>query len=82
MRKLSIHPNCFVILDYQLAIIDECEKAENAGHEMNVEKMWDLLLAGEEEARLATGVHWQAIICVSLEKIQKCRLRSMALIAM
>jgi len=45
LRKLSIHPNSFVILDYQLAIIDECEKAENAGHEMNVEKMWDPLLS-------------------------------------
>lgn len=38
-----------------MAITDEYEKAENTGHEMNVEKMWNILLAGEEDARLATG---------------------------
>lgn len=40
--------------EYQMAIIDEYLKVENTGKDMNVEKMWDLLLAGEEEARLAT----------------------------
>jgi len=40
--------------DYQMAIIDEYLKVEYTGKNMNVEKMWDLLLAGEEEARLAT----------------------------
>lgn len=39
--------------DYQIAIIDKYLKVENTGKVMNVEKMWDLLLAGEEEARLA-----------------------------
>ena len=33
-------------MDYPLAIIDEYDKAQNSGHEMNVEKIWDLLLAG------------------------------------
>lgn len=42
-------------MQYQLAIIDEYEKAENTGKGMNVEKMWDLLLAGEDEARLTIG---------------------------
>ena len=42
-------------MDYQLAIIDEYEKAANTGKGMNVEKMWDLLLAGEDEARLTIG---------------------------
>ena len=39
-------------MDYQLAIIDEYEKAENTGIGMNVKKMWELLLAGEDEARM------------------------------
>ncbi len=38
--------------NYQMAIIDEYLKVENTGKDMNVEKMWDLLLSGEEEARL------------------------------
>jgi len=38
-------------MEYQLAILEEYEKAENAGIGMDVEIMWDLLLAGEEEAR-------------------------------
>jgi len=38
--------------EYQMAIIDEYLKVENTGKDMNVEKMWDLLLAGEEETRL------------------------------
>jgi len=41
--------------DYQLAIIDEYEIAEKTGKDINVEKMWDLLLAGEDEARMTVG---------------------------
>jgi len=42
---------------FQSAIIDEYEKAETQGRELNVEKMWDLLLAGESEARLVKMRH-------------------------
>ncbi len=41
--------------EYQMAIIDEYLKVENTGKDMNVEKMWDLLLAGEDEAKLTAG---------------------------
>ncbi len=41
-------------MEYQLAIIDEYEK------DMNVERMWDLLLAGENEAKLVVGKHRRA----------------------
>jgi len=41
-------------VEYQLAIIDEYEK------DMNVERMWDLLLAGENEVKLVAGKHRQA----------------------
>lgn len=37
--------------DYQMAILDEYEKAENMEYEINVEKIWDLLLEGEDELR-------------------------------
>ena len=47
-------------MEYQLAIIDEYEKAEDAGKDMDVEKMWDLLLAGENEVKLVAGKHRQA----------------------
>jgi len=47
MRRMKKIPR-----QYQMAIIDEYLKVENTGKDMNVEKMWDLLLAGEEEARL------------------------------
>ena len=41
-------------VEYQLAIIDEYEK------DMHVERMWDLLLAGENEVKLVAGKHRQA----------------------
>ncbi len=41
--------------EYQMAIIDEYLKVENTGKDMNVERMWDLLLAGEDEAKLTAG---------------------------
>ncbi len=41
-------------MEYQLAIIDEYEK------DMNVERMWDLLLAGENEVKLVVGKHRRA----------------------
>ncbi len=44
-------------MEYQLAIIEEYEKGENAGKDMNVERMLDLLLAGENEAKLVVGKH-------------------------
>jgi len=47
-------------MEYQLAIIDEYEKAEDAGKDMDVEKMWDLLLAGENEVKLVVGKHRRA----------------------
>jgi len=47
-------------MEYQLAIIDEYEKAEDAGTDMNVEIMWDLLLAGESEVKLVAGKHRRA----------------------
>lgn len=47
-------------MEYQLAIIDEYEKAEDAGKDMDVEKMWDLLLAGESEVKLVAGKHRRA----------------------
>jgi len=47
-------------MEYQLAIIDEYEKAEDAGTDMDVEKMWDLLLAGENEVKLVVGKHRRA----------------------
>ena len=47
-------------MEYQLAIIDEYEKAEDAGTDMNVEKMWDLFIAGENEVKLIVGKHHRA----------------------
>ena len=47
-------------MEYQLAIIDEYEKAENQVRDMDIEKMWDLLLAGENEVKLVAGKHRQA----------------------
>ena len=47
-------------MEYQLAIIDEYEKGENTGKDMNVERMWDLLLAGENEVKLVAGKHKRA----------------------
>lgn len=44
-------------MEYQLAILEEYEKAEKAGIGMDVEIMWDLLLAGEEEARFVKMKH-------------------------
>ena len=41
-------------VEYQLAIIDEYEK------DMHVERMWDLLLAGENEVKLVVGKHRRA----------------------
>ena len=41
-------------MEYQLAIIDEYEK------DMHVERMWDLLLAGENEVKLVVGKHRRA----------------------
>ena len=47
-------------MEYQLAIIDEYEKGENTGKDMDVERMWDLLLAGESEVKLVAGKHRRA----------------------
>lgn len=47
-------------MEYQLVIIDEYEKAENQVRDMDIEKMWDLLLAGESEVKLVVGKHWRA----------------------
>jgi len=47
-------------MEYQLAIIDEYEKAENQVRDMDIEKMWDLLLAGENEVKLVVGKHRRA----------------------
>ncbi len=47
-------------MEYQLAIIDEYEKAENQVRDMDIEKIWDLLLAGENEAKLVAGKHRRA----------------------
>jgi len=47
-------------MEYQLVIIDEYEKAENQVRDMDIEKMWDLLLAGENEVKLVVGKHRRA----------------------
>jgi len=38
-------------MEYQLAILREYEVAESQGRDLNVERMWDLLLAGEGEVK-------------------------------
>ncbi len=43
-------------MEYQLAILEEYEKAEKVGIGMDVEIMWDLLLAGEEEAKFVKRI--------------------------